>query len=69
VILSLLGMSATIWPIVLAPDDECGAVSGTRIGRGNRSTQKPATVPLCPPQITCDLTGLEPGQPQWEASD
>jgi hypothetical protein len=38
-------------------DDECGAVGGMRIGRGNRSTRrKPATVPLCPPQIPHDLT-------------
>jgi hypothetical protein len=33
-------------------DDECGAVGGMRIGRGNGSTRrKPALVPLCPPQI------------------
>jgi hypothetical protein len=33
-------------------DDECGAVGGMRIGKGNRSTRrKPAPVPLCPPQI------------------
>jgi hypothetical protein len=33
-------------------DDECVAVGGMRIGRGNQSTQrKPASVPLCPPQI------------------
>jgi hypothetical protein len=38
-------------------DDECGAVSGIRIGRGNRSTwRKPASVPLCPPKIPHDLT-------------
>jgi hypothetical protein len=31
-------------------DDECGAFSGMRIGRGNRSTQrKPAPVLLCSP--------------------
>jgi hypothetical protein len=37
--------------------DECGAVGGKRIGRGNRSTRrKPAPVPLCPPQIPHDLT-------------
>jgi hypothetical protein len=30
--------------------DECGAVGGMRIGRGNRSTRrKPAPVALCPP--------------------
>jgi hypothetical protein len=37
-------------------DDECGAVGGMRIGRGNQSTRrKPAPVPLCPPQIPHDL--------------
>jgi hypothetical protein len=36
--------------------DECGAVGGMRIGRGNRSTRiKPALVPLFPPQIPHDL--------------
>jgi hypothetical protein len=55
--LSPLGTSANIWPIVPAPDDECGVVGGMRIGRGNRSTRrKPAPVPLCPPQIPHDLT-------------
>jgi hypothetical protein len=48
-----LGTSATVWPIVPAPDDdddECGAVGGMRIGRGNRSTRrKLPPVPLCPP--------------------
>jgi hypothetical protein len=38
-------------------DDECGAVGGMRIGRGNWSTRrKPAPVPLCPSQIPHDLT-------------
>jgi hypothetical protein len=38
-------------------DDECGAVGGMRIGRGNRSTRrKPAPVPLCPPQIPYNQT-------------
>jgi hypothetical protein len=57
--LSPLGTSATNWPIVPAPmiDDECGAVYGMRVGRGNRSTRrKPAQVPLCPPRIPHDLT-------------
>jgi hypothetical protein len=37
--------------------DECAAIGGMRIGRGNRSTRrKPAPVPLCPPQIPHDLT-------------
>jgi hypothetical protein len=38
-------------------DDECEAVGGMRIGRGNRSTRrKPAPMPLCPPQISHDMT-------------
>jgi hypothetical protein len=37
-------------------DDERGAVSGMRIGRGNRGTRrKRAPVPLCVPQIPHDL--------------
>jgi hypothetical protein len=37
-------------------DDECGAVGGMRIGRGNRSNKrKPALLPLRPPQIPHDL--------------
>jgi hypothetical protein len=37
-------------------DDDCVALNGMRIGRGNRSTRrKPAPVPLCPPQIPHDL--------------
>jgi hypothetical protein len=48
--LSQLGTSATIWHI--EPDDDCGAVGGMRIGRGNRSTRKKlAPISLCPPQI------------------
>jgi hypothetical protein len=36
--------------------DECGAVGGMRIGKGNRSIRrKPVPVPLCPPQIPHDL--------------
>jgi hypothetical protein len=29
------GTLATIWPIVPALDDECGAIGGMRISRGN----------------------------------
>jgi hypothetical protein len=33
-------------------EDDCGAIGGMKIGRGNRSTRiKPALAPLCPPQI------------------
>jgi hypothetical protein len=51
--LPLTGLLYQPWVI----GDECGTVGGMRIGRGNRSTcRKPAPVPLCPPQITHDLT-------------
>jgi hypothetical protein len=42
------------WPIVPAPGicDDDGEFGGIKIGRGNRSTRrKPASAPLCPPQI------------------
>jgi hypothetical protein len=33
-------------------EDDCGAIGGMKIGRGNRSTRrKPAPALLCPPQI------------------
>jgi hypothetical protein len=38
-------------------DDECGAVGGMRIGKGNRSTRrKTAPVPFCPLKIPHYLT-------------
>jgi hypothetical protein len=38
-------------------DDDCGTVDGMKIGKENRSTRrKPAAVPLCPPQITHELS-------------
>jgi hypothetical protein len=38
-------------------DDDCEAIGGMRIGRGNLSTRrKLAPVPLCPQQISHDLT-------------
>jgi hypothetical protein len=44
-------------PQIIDDDDECGAVCGMRIGRGNQSTwRKPSTVPLRPPQIPHDLS-------------
>jgi hypothetical protein len=37
--------------------DDCGAIDGMKIGRGNRSTRrKPASAPHCPPQIPHDQT-------------
>jgi hypothetical protein len=56
--LSPLGTAATTGPIVPDPDDDgdCGAISGMKVGRGNRSTlRKPASMPLCPPHIPHDL--------------
>jgi hypothetical protein len=52
------------WPLIgilyhprMIDDDECGAVGGMRIGRGNRSIRrKPVTVSLCPPQFPHDQT-------------
>jgi hypothetical protein len=38
-------------------DEECGAVDGMRISKGNRSIRrKPTPAPLCPPQIPHDQT-------------
>jgi hypothetical protein len=48
-----LGTAATIGLLYeprMIDDDDCGAVGGMKIGRGNRSTRsKPAPAPLCPP--------------------
>jgi hypothetical protein len=53
-----LGTAATDWPIVHAPGDyDDGEFDGMKIDRGNRTTRrKPASVPLCPPQIPLDQT-------------
>jgi hypothetical protein len=50
--------SATEWPIVSAPSDyDDGEFGGMKIGKGNLSTRrKPASAPLCPPQIPLDQT-------------
>jgi hypothetical protein len=50
-------MAATDWPIVPAPGDYDGEFGGMKIRKGNLSTRrKPATAPLCPPQIPLDQT-------------
>jgi hypothetical protein len=37
-------------------DDECGAVCGMKIGKGNRITgRKPVPAPIFPPQIPHDF--------------
>jgi hypothetical protein len=46
-----------LYQLRMTDDDECGAVGGMRIVRGNRSTRtKPAPVPLRPPEIPHDLS-------------
>jgi hypothetical protein len=63
-------LSGRLYQPQMIYDDECDAVSGMRIGRGNRSTRrKPAPVLLCPPQIPHDLTWDQTGPPQWEAGE
>jgi hypothetical protein len=58
--LSPLGTAATsglLYKPQMIDEDDCGAIGGMRIGRGNRSTmRKPAPAPLCPPQIPHDQT-------------
>jgi hypothetical protein len=58
--LSPLGTAATteiFYQPQMIDDGDCGAISGMKIWRGNRSTQrKPAPAPLCPPHIPHDQT-------------
>jgi hypothetical protein len=58
--LSPLGTAAIIGLLYqpqMTDDGDCGAISGMKIGKGNRSTRrKPVPAPLCPPQIPHDLT-------------
>jgi hypothetical protein len=67
--LSPLGTSATVWPIVLAPDDdECEAVGGM----AGETEVLEENLPQCccvfhKPHMA--WPGLLPGTPQWEASD
>jgi hypothetical protein len=55
-----LGTAATsdlLYKPQMIDEDDCGAIGGMKIGRGNRSTRrKPAPVSLCPPQIPHDQT-------------
>jgi hypothetical protein len=63
------GTSATVWPIVPAPDDRVWCSKWNENWQGNRSTRrKPTPAPLCPPQIPHDPR-LEYGPPWWEAGD
>jgi hypothetical protein len=47
-----------IWSIVKATDDDdkCGAVGGMSGKENLNNRKKPAPVPICPPQIPCDLS-------------
>jgi hypothetical protein len=58
--LSPLGTVSTaglLYQSQMIDDDDCGAIGGMKIGRGNQSTRrKPAPAPLCPPQIPHDQT-------------
>jgi hypothetical protein len=58
--LSPIGTAATsglFYKPHMIDEGDCGAIGGMKIGRGNRSTRrKPASAPLCPPQIPHDQT-------------
>jgi hypothetical protein len=58
--LNSLGTSAfsgLLYQPEMIHDGDCGAILGTRIGRGNGSTRrKPASAPLCVPQIPHNQT-------------
>jgi hypothetical protein len=57
---SPLGTAATsglLYKPQMIDEDDCGAIGGIKIGRGNRSTRrKTAPAPLCLPQIPHDQT-------------
>jgi hypothetical protein len=59
-IVSPLGTAATsglLYKPQMIDENDCGAVGGMKIGRGNRSTRrKPTPAPLYPPQIPHDQT-------------
>jgi hypothetical protein len=58
--LSPLGTVATtglLYQPQMIDEDDCGEISGIKIGRGNRNTRrKTAPAPLCSPQIPHDQT-------------
>jgi hypothetical protein len=68
-----LGSAATsglLYKLQMIAEGDCGAIGGMKIGRGNRSTRrKPASAPLCAPQIPHDQTRARTRPPRWEASD
>jgi hypothetical protein len=55
--LSTAATSGLLYKRQMTDEGDCGAIGGMKTGRGNRSTRrKPATAPLCPPQIPHDQT-------------
>jgi hypothetical protein len=55
--LSTAATSGLLFKPQMIDEDDCGAIGGMKIGRGNRSTRrKPAPAPLCTPQIPHDYT-------------
>jgi hypothetical protein len=47
--LGTAAISGLLYKPQMIDEGECGAIGGTKIGRGNRSTRrKPAPAPLCP---------------------
>jgi hypothetical protein len=49
--------SGLLYKPQMIDEGDCGATGGMKIGRENRSTRrKPASAPLCPPQIPHDQT-------------
>jgi hypothetical protein len=51
-------------------DGDCGAISGIKIGKGNRSTpRKPAPFHFVNQKSHMTWPRLEPGPPRWETSD
>jgi hypothetical protein len=66
-----LGTSATEWSIVPAPgDSDDGEFGGMKIGRENRSNRRKLPQRhFVHHKFHLTRPGLEPGPPQWEASD
>jgi hypothetical protein len=55
--LLFLPLFGLLYQPLIIHNDECGAIGGIRIGKGNRRTRRnPAPVLHCSPQIPCYLT-------------
>jgi hypothetical protein len=62
--LGTAAISGLLYKPQMIDEDDCGAIGGMKIGRGDRSTRrKPALAPLCPSQIPHDQTRVRtPGR-------